>query len=252
MPSINVDVQEHIAVVTLHRPPINSLVRETYRELDAAFENIGNTPDVRVAVLRAEGEYFCPGNDVSEFTKIETEAEATAYAQSVSDGISSVYDCKVPVVAAVHSHAHGAGMAIAACADVIVAAQEATFAIPEIKVGVIGASGFLALIVPEKVARYMSLTGRPISAQQVKDYGGVHSVVPAEKVLDEAMAIARDIAGNAPTGVRYFKEAMNINHDAKLVEKYATESGYTARYVGSVESRESIAAFVEKRKPEYD
>ena len=252
MPSIHIDVQEHTAVVTLDRPPINSLVRDTYRELAAAFADVGSMAGVRVAVLRAAGQYFCPGNDVSEFAKIESESETKAYAQAVSDGISSVYDCKVPVVAAVHSHAHGAGMAIAACADVIVAASDATFAIPEIRVGVIGAAGFLELIVPEKVVRYMSLTGNPVSAGRIAEFGGIHAVVPAEDVFGEAMTVAKEISRNAPTGVRFFKEAMNINKDARLAEKYATESSYTARYIGSKESRESVAAFFEKREPNYD
>jgi len=252
MPSITIEVKDHIAVVTLDRPPVNALALETYREFQETFAKIGEMPGVRAAVLRAEGEFFCPGNDVAEFTRVGTESDVTAYARAVSDGICSVYDCKVPVVAAVHGHAHGAGMAIAACADVIVAAPEVTFAIPEIKVGVIGAAAFLGLIVPEKVARYMSLTGKPISAQQIRYYGGIHSIVAAEKVFDEAMAVACDIAANAPNGVRYFKEAMNINQGARLADKYAVESGYNARYVGSDESKESIAAFMEKRKPEYE
>ncbi len=252
MSAIKVDVQDHIAVVSLDRPPVNSLQKSTYAEIAGAFRNLGDAPGVRAAVLRSEGAVFCAGNDVNEFVGIENSADAERYAGCVSDGISSVYDCAVPVVAAVHGHAHGAGMALAACADVIIAADDAEFGIPEIKVGVIGAAAFLGLMVPEKVARYMSLTGDPISARAIHEYGGIHALAPTADVLDTAMAVAGKIAANGPTGVRYFKAAMNENQDARLVEKYAHESAYTSKYIETAEARESVAAFLERRTPRYE
>ena len=252
MSSISMDVQGHIAVISMDRPPGNALVKDSYIELREIFESVSEIPGVRVALLRASGKAFCTGNDVREFVGLETGEQARAYAGIVSDGIAAVYACKIPVVAAVHGHALGAGMAIAACADVIVAAPDALFGIPEIKVGVVGASAFLGLIVPEKVARYLALTGKSISADQVEAYGGIQAIVPAAEVFDEAMSVAAEISAMAPQGVRYFKQAMNINQNARLVEKYATESGFTAQYVGSSESRESVAAFMENRAPEYD
>lgn len=251
MSSITVDVEDHIAIVTFDRAPINAMVKETYLEFQQTFEKLGEMEGVRVAVLRAGGRFFCPGNDVSEFDGLATEAQAREYGQIVSDGIAAVYNCKIPVVAAVHGHALGAGMALAACADIIVASDEAQFGIPEIKVGVIGASGFLALLVPEKVVRYLSLTGKSISAQEVEHYGGVHKVVPTGEVFDTAMEVARDLLRRGPTALRYFKEAMNINQNAQLVEKYATESAYTRQYVGTAESKESVKAFLENREPDY-
>ena len=252
MANITVDVQQHIAVVTLDRPPTNSLVRASYHQLHKTFDEIGEVPGVRAVVLRGAGRCFCTGNDVHEFVGIDSGAAAAAYAQSVSDGVAAVYNCKVPVIAAVHGHALGAGMAIAACADVIVAADDSVFGIPEIKVGVIGAAAFLGLIVPEKVARYLSLTGESISAREIKAYGGIQSIVPVAEVFDRAMEVATAISHNAPTGVRYFKEAMNTNQNARLVEKYAVESAYAVQFFESPESRESVSAFFEKRMPDFD
>jgi len=251
MGSITIEVQGHIAIVTLERAPINSLVRESYQEIQEAFNSLGDMEGVRVAVFRSMGRFFCPGNDVSEFDGLATEQEVRAYGQAVSDGISAVYSCKVPVVAAVQGHAMGAGMALAACADVIVASDKAKFGIPEIKVGIIGASGFLAFRVPEKVVRYLSLTGKSISSQEVERYGGVHKVVASEFVFEAAMDVARDLLKQGPTALRHFKEAMNINHEAKLVEKYATESGYTNQYAGTDEFNESVKAFLEGRAADY-
>ncbi len=251
MTAFSIEQREHIVVVTLDRPPINSMVRQTYRELGEVFNALGARAGARVAVLRARGPYFCPGNDVGEFRGMITADAAAAYAQEVSDGIGAVYNCELPVVAAIHGHALGAGMAIAACADVIVAADEALFGIPEIKVGVIGASAFLALMVPEKVARHLALSGGSISARQVQRYGGVHSVLPADQVFDGAMTIARELCQRPPTALRFFKQAMNINLNARLAEKYATEAGYTRQFVGSAEWNEAVSAFLEKREPHY-
>lgn len=252
MKSVTFTVEEHIAIVTLNRPPINALVKDTYLEIQQVFSSLDSIPEVRVAILRAETRFFCPGNEVHEFLGLNTAEDARAYAQIVSDSIASIYNCGVPVIAAVHGHAIGAGMAIAACADVLITSEEAQFSIPEIRVGVIGASGFLALLVPEKVVRYMSLTGNPISAQEVKAYGGAHQVVPTTDVLSTAMEVAQDMCQRGPTALRYFKEAMNINQNARLVEKYATEASYTERYVGTPECNEAVAAFVEKRPPVHD
>ncbi len=251
MSAFSVEQNGPIAVVTLDRPPINSMVRETYIELHEVFSQLGERGGARVAVLRARGRFFCPGNDVSEFQGLISPEQAAAYAQLVSDGIGAVYHCKLPVVAAVHSHAMGAGMAMAACADVIVAADETLFGIPEIKVGVVGASAFLALMVPEKVARYLALSGGSIGAHQVQQYGGVHSVVPADQVFDEAMAVATELCKRPPTALRYFKEAMNINQDARLAERYAREAEYTRQFVGSAEWNEAVNAFLQKREPHY-
>lgn len=183
--------------------------------------------------------------------KIEDGDAASEYGQAVSEGLTAIYDCRIPVIAAVHGHAFGAGMAMAACCDVLIAADDAQFAIPEIKVGVIGAAGFLNLIAPEKVVRYMSLTGEPISAQELAQYGGVHKVVPKEQVYAEAEKAARAMLKNGPTALRYFKEAMNINQRADLAGQYATESSFNKKLVGSAESKEAAKAFLEKRPPDF-
>jgi len=251
MSSISVEVKNHIAIVTLDRAPINSLVREAYYEIRDIFAELGDREGVRVAVLRAHGRFFCPGNDVSEFENLTEVDDIREAVKAVSECMSSVYSCAVPVVAAVHGHAYGAGMALAACADILVASDSAQFCIPEIKVGVIGASGFLALLVPEKVVRYMSLTGNAISAQKVEQYGGVHKIVPTGEVFDAAMEVAQDLLKQGPISLRHFKAAMNINQQAQLVEKYAVEASFTESYAGTAEARESVNAFLQGRPADH-
>ena len=251
MKFFSVEVDKHIAIVTLDRAPINALVKQCYVELKQVFEEIGQIKDARVAILKSEGPYFCPGNDVKEFTNFATSEEAMEYSQIVNEGLISVYNCEIPVIAAVHGHAFGAGMAIAACSDVIIAADTAEFAIPEIKVGVIGAAGFLSLIVPEKVVRYMSLSGEPLSAQKIEQYGGIHKVVPVDNVFNSSLEVANILLKRGPTALRYFKQAMNINQQAQLEEQCAVERSFARRYIGSEEANESVNAFIQKRSADY-
>lgn len=248
MGCFQIETENHVAIITFDNPPHNAIRKADYLEMRDVFASIGQQENVDVAILRSEGRFFCPGNDVSDFLNIADADDAEDYAQAVSDGIAAIYACDVPVIAAVHGHAFGAGMAMAACADVIVAAEDALFAIPEIKVGVIGAAPFLELIVPEKVSRYLSLTGDPISAKEIAAYGGIQKIVPREAVFDAAMDIARAMLKNSPNSLRYFKKAMNINQDARLQEKYAVETSFSKKLVGTDEAREAASAFLEKRE----
>lgn len=252
MSAFTVTIENKIAYVELNRPPVNSLLKSSYQEMAQVFNDLGKDNQADVAILKSTGNFFCPGNEVSEFLKIENSDAAHSYAQAVSDGISSIYNCEIPVIAAVHGHALGAGMAMAACADVVIAADDALFGIPEIKVGVIGAAMFLDLLVPEKVVRYMSLTGEPISSSEVAQYGGIHKITSANEVLAEAVKVAKTMQQNSPTALRYFKKAMNLNYDAKLVDKYATESEFSVKQLGSKDSKEAASAFLEKRKPVFN
>lgn len=251
MTVFNISIDNHVAVINFEKPPYNSLVKADYLEMRDVFASIGKREDVDVVILKSTGKFFCPGNEVSDFLTINDAATAESYAKAVSDGISSIYACEVPVIAAVQGHAFGAGMAMAACADVIIAADDALFAIPEIKVGVIGAAPFLELIVPEKVVRYLSLTGEPISAQDIAHYGGIHKIVSRENVLEEAMKVAKAMLKNSPSSLRYFKEAMNINQNARLAEKYAVETEFSKKLVGTEEAKEAASAFLEKRDAVY-
>ncbi|MCG7344052.1 enoyl-CoA hydratase-related protein [Sporosarcina sp. ACRSL] len=249
MKFVSLEVENHIGVVTLHREPINAITFDMYEEIRDTFTAINVMDDVRVVILRAEGRMFSPGGDVNEFKTLQD--RFSEYIDTVKISIDSVYNCHVPVVGVIHGAALGSGMALAACCDILVASDDAVFGIPEIKVGIIGAGEFADLLVPRKVLNYMALTGNPITAQEIQQYGGIHKVVPREELMNAALEVVDELLQVGPIASRYFKEALHRNLDAQLLEKSTLEASYTEKYVGTADFTEAITAFLEKRKPEY-
>ncbi len=257
----SIKVEKHVSaqgitLVTINRPPANALTQETYQELQAKFEALEQCEETQVVILRSTGKIFCAGNDIAEFLALADQdsvdaAQISKSTQVVSDSISAVYQCRFPVIAAVNNAAAGAGMAIAACADIVLATPDAQFSIPEIKVGIIGAAGFLSLLVPEKVARRLAYVGGAISAEEIQCYGGVHRIVEESELLQTALNEAKLIQKNSPVAVQYFKAAMNKNFDNKLVEQYAEEANYTHRFVNHPHFKEAVAAVKEKRPTNF-
>ena len=218
---------------------------DTFRSIDAMEE-------IWVVIFRAEGKHFCTGNDVNEFTKITTAEGATDYARMVSDGIGLVYECKVPVIGAIHGMALGTGLALASSCDIIVASENAKFGIPEISVGIIGAACFISRMLPQQLHRYMSYSGDMMTAEQMKHYGAVLKVVPQDQLMASAMEVAKRLLGNPPRALRGFKAAINGNENARLKEKYALEISYAKEFMlGTEDFTEAVTAFIEKRKPVY-
>jgi enoyl-CoA hydratase len=208
--------------------------------------------DVWVVILRADGKSFSTGNDVNEFMTIGTANDADAYASVVSDGIASIYECRVPVIGAIHGKALGAGLAMASCCDILVASENALFGLPEIIVGIVGAACFLSRMLPQQLARYMAYSGEMMTAEQMKHFGALLKIVPASQLLESAIDIAEHLIKNPPLALRGFKAAMNRNENARLKEKYAIEIGYLKELIGTDDFKEAVGAFLEKRKPVFN
>ncbi len=250
MKFVNLEVQDYIGIVTINHPPVNAMNTQTYQELAATFKSINDMDQVRVVILRAEGKIFVAGNDIGELGELNEE-NIVRYREMVKDSTNAIYDCKVPVIGAIQGAAMGIGLAYAACCDILIASEKAVFGIPEIKIGIVGAAEFLALLVPRKVVTYMALTGQPISAQEVFKYGGVHKVVPNEQLMEAATELAELLLGNPPLIMQDFKEAMHINANARLGEMYDVEVGYTMANIKKHDFKEAISALMQKRKPVY-
>ena len=237
-------------IVTLDRPPLNLFDHALYNGINALFTDINDMDDVYVVVLHATGKNFSAGNDIEEFTTLDS-SNIDEHYKIVGESFAAVYSCKKPVVAAVQGYAVGAGLALPAACDVIVASEDATFFIPEIKVGFVGASEFLQLIVPGKIARYYAYTGKPIPVHRLYEWGSVLEVVPKERLLDTALRVADEILESAPQALEGFKLAMNHNDDERLLEKFYKESEYGTKFILTEDYRECLNAFFEKRKAVY-
>ncbi len=251
MEFVKKEIRGHIAYITINRPPANALNRQTYTELADAFNSVyDDLDDVRVVILTAEGKQFISGNDLNEFSG-SAKSDMNVQSGYFASCLTNIYNCPIPVIGAVNGAAAGSGFCIAAVCDVLVAAEGARFGLPEMKVGVLGGLAFLPLMVPQKLGKYMSLTGNLVPAEKLEIYGSVHSVVPREQLMKEAERVAEEIMACPPMSLQAWKKAykyidrldfMNIEHitDLFILDLIETE-----------DSQEAVRAFLEKRKPEY-
>ena len=255
--ALHVDIADHVATVTLDRPPVNAVTTDTFIEIRDTFTALGDDRSVRVAIFTAAGtRAFMGGADLKSF---DDAADRAAWPPSrivdrgraARDALWSIYDCGVPVIAAVNGPAIGAGVAFAAVCDIIIAAANATFGTTEINVGLLGASAQLSLLVGRHKARELYFTGELIAADELHRLGAIRAVVPAEQLLPEAQALAATLAEKSPIALRLAKEAMNRVEFLPLKEAYRLEQDYTTRLLGYEDSAEARRAFVEKRAPDW-
>ena len=163
-----------------------------------------------------------------------------------------MWDCKKPVICAVQGAAMGAGMCIAAASDFIIAGEGVKFGIPEVKLGIPAAGVFARMIVPLHKAKWMAFTGNPVTAEELYQYGTVMKVVPKAEVWDEADKFAHEMAASCYRAVSIFKQNFCRNLDARLYDQFMVEqNSFMDNMMYSHDFKEAIAAFTEKRAPEF-
>lgn len=240
-----------LATVWLARPPVNAVTQEMYTEITTLFGALDEyLPGARVVVLTGEGKHFCGGNDLTEFQTM-TPQNADERMQTVREAFWAIHDAPVPVIAAVQGVALGTGLALAASADLVVAADDGRFGLPEVNVGVLGGAKHASRLVPPAVVRYLHLTGEPLPAAEVARFGGVWKVVAADRLLPEAHELARLIARHSPVVLRFAKRSLNEIDSRALKDGYEFEQGLSGEMSGHPDSKEAVAAFFERRPPVY-
>lgn len=251
MGDVKVEVADGIATVTLDRPPVNAITRSTMVELRDVFRSFADRGDVRVAIFTGAGEKaFLAGVDLKGFDTDDTEPDPSDQPGLLArSAIEAVYDCAVPVIAAVNGPALGAGVAYAAVCDLILAADTATFGTTEINVGLLGASAHLNLLLGRPFVRELFLTGVPAPASELHRLGAVNRVLPLAELLPAAQELAGSLAAKSPLAMRLAKQAMNETEFLPLKEAYPIEQQYTRRLLAHPDSQEARRAFAEKRDP---
>lgn len=238
--------------VVLDRPPVNALTMALYDALADTFEALGQRTDVHCAVLTARGtRAFCAGLDLHEFLAAKVEDDP-ARAAIVRRMFHAVRTCAIPVIAAVNGPALGAGCVLASVCDIRIAAENATFGLPEINVGRCGGGAHVGRHVPPGLLRRMFFTGQPISAAEAYRAGLVDEVVPHDALMPAAGALAATIAAKAPLGLRLGKEALNAIESMPVEEGYALEQRYSTRLMATHDAREATRAVLEKRAPAFE
>jgi len=216
-----------VAEVVMNRPPVNALPAAGWFALAEALRELGKDTATRVVILRAEGRGFNAGVDIKE---LQASADFTALVEvnrSCAAAFAAVYECPAPVIAAVHGFCLGGGIGLVGNADIIVASDDATFGLPEVDRGALGAATHLSRLVPQHRMRAMMYTCATATAAELHGYGSVLLVVPRQELPETARQIAGQIAAKDPAVIRAAKESLNGIDPVDVKRSYRYEQGYT-------------------------
>lgn len=246
---ISTVVTDGVAEIVVDHPPVNALSVSGWYELAEQLDSAGRDPEVRSVVLRAEGRGFNAGVDIKEIQSSQGYEALIGANRGCWAAFSAVYDCAVPVIAAVHGYCLGGGIGLVGNADLIVASEDATFGLPEVDRGALGAATHLARLVPQHKMRAMVYMAAPASAQELYHFGSVLEVVPRERLRDRAVEIAQVIAAKNPRVIRAAKECLNGIDLQDVKRSYRYEQGYTFELNLSGVSDEAREEFVRRTQP---
>ncbi|WP_037571303.1 enoyl-CoA hydratase family protein [Phaeacidiphilus oryzae] len=222
--------EKGVALVTVDFPPVNAPPVAGWYELAGALTAAGRDQDVRCVVLAAEGRGFNAGVDIKEIQRDSADGGHDAILganRGCAAAFAAVYDCQVPVVAAVQGFCVGGGIGLVGNADAIVAAEDAVFGLPELDRGALGAATHLSRLVPQHLMRTLFYTSKTVGAEELHRHGSVWQVVPRERLREAAMELARDIAAKDGELLRLAKQALNGIDPVDVHRSYRYEQGFT-------------------------
>jgi len=233
----------------MDNPPVNALTVAGWFELADAITTAGRDPSVRVVVLRAEGRGFNAGVDIKEMQATEGFTALLGANRGCFAAFAAVYECEVPVIAAVHGYCLGGGIGLVGNADIIIASDDATFGLPEVDRGALGAATHLARLVPQHKMRAMVYTAATATAAELQAFGSVLRVVPRDELRDAAFEVAQAIATKSPVVIRAAKASLNGIDPVDVKRSYRYEQGFTFELNLAGVADEARDAFVETGKP---
>ena len=216
-----------IRVITMNHPPVNALTVQGWFDVAAALDEASADLGTKVVVLRAEGKGFNAGVDIKEMQHTTGFDALIGANKGCFAAFKAVYECAVPVIAAVHGFCVGGGVGLAGNADIVVASDDAYFGVPEVKQGALGAATHMARLVPQQMMRAHYFTARTIPATELHRVGTVYRIAPRSELLDVALEVAADIADKDTRVIRAAKEALNGIEPVDVNKSYRFEQGFT-------------------------
>jgi len=246
---IRSEVRDHVAEVVIDNPPVNALPVKGWFDLADTVRRLGHDPEVRALIVAAsrESRGYQAGVDIKELAADPTGKSLIEVSRGCREAFAAVYDCEVPVIAAVHGFCLGGGIGIAGSADIVVASEDATFGLPEVDRGALGAATHLGRLVPQHKLRALFFTGATATAGELLSFGTVERVVPRALLLDAAREIASVIAAKSPLVIRRAKESLNAIDPVDVKRSYRIEQGFTFELSLWGDSDELRRAFVDGR-----
>jgi len=253
---ITYEKRDRIVIITINRPEkLNAMDPEANEQLTEAWITFKNDPDAWVAILTGTGEKaFSAGADLASASQRFEAGGPGWHMGTMMDGIVKNLRVFKPMIAAINGLAYGQGLEMALACDLRVAAEHATFGLPEVRWSLIAAGGGPARLtraIPVAKAMEMILTGDPITAQEALHYGLVNRVVPQAEVMPTAIKLAERICENGPLGVWASKEAALRGLDTTLEDAMFIDDYMLSRLIATEDAKEGPRAFLEKRKPQF-
>lgn len=255
MSELHINRNGYILEITLDRPKANAIDAKTSFAMGEAFIAFRDDPELRVAIITGAGErFFSAGWDLK--AAAEGEAPDADFGPGGFAGLTELFNLDKPVIAAVNGYAFGGGFELALAADMIVCSRNASFSVPEAKLGIVPDSGGmlrLPKILPPAIAMEMMMTGRSMDAEEALRWGVVNAVVESEQLMPHARELAAQIAANAPLAVAAIKEIYRETSELAVEEGYRhARSGKLKHYPSVLHSEDALegpTAFAEKREP---
>ena len=246
MSPIRLEVRDHVALVTIDYPPVNALGPDAFGSIAETFDSLHGHHEARVAVLTAAGRRaFCAGVDIGGGSS------RSDHGRAARESFNAICECPLPVIGAINGPALGAGIAIAASCDYLIASENATFGLPEIDVGLLGGARHAGRLFPQGVTRRMHYTAERLDAREAYRLGAVIRVVPPDQLMAEAMKEAAIVAAKMPAGIALAKENLNMIEWMDLKNGYRFEQTRTTLLQRTEDAKEAARAFVEKRPPKF-
>ncbi len=253
---VDLDPQNHLALITINRADkLNALNRALLEELDDALDELAANDAVRVLVITGAGtKAFVAGADIGEIASLEGPQAAIEFARFGQRVCSKLERMTIPVIMAINGYALGGGCELAMCGDIRLAADTAQLGQPEVNLGVIpgyGGTQRLSRLVGRDRAKGLIFTGERIGAEDAYRLGLVDRIVPADSLLEEAVALAKTLASKAPRAVALAKMAINEGYDMPLEDALEHEATLFGQVAETRDRKEGTAAFLERRQPQW-
>ncbi|OWU86673.1 enoyl-CoA hydratase [Oceanicola sp. 22II-s10i] len=248
--TLSLDVADYIATITIRRPPVNAQNNRFREDLVEVVDALGDRTDVRAIIITGEGKAFSAGADLSE-RPTQDPGVYTAHNRRVRASFDCLLECPKPIIAAVNGAAIGAGCVTALCCDIIVASEKGYLQMTEVNVGLAGGVAHVRRHFGESDARMMIYTARRVYGPELLRMNVASACTAPEELMDTARDYAIDIAKASPSAVRAAKKSFQVTEGVSIYDAYRFEQGQTKALSTSEDTAEAMAAFREKRAPEF-
>ncbi len=251
---IKLEKQDHIAIITLNNPPANTFTPDSLRYLKSCVEELNNDANNYALVITSDSEkFFSAGADLNQFNH-DDKGKAFEFCNAFGEAFTALTHYQGVSIAAITGFAMGGGLEVALACDIRVAEQQAQMALPEASVGLLPCgmgSQHLSWLVGEGWAKRMILLGERIKADKALQIGLIQEIVDTGEALNCALTLAAKTNKQSPTSVRYCKELIMAARDGSISDALFKEREYFVKLWDSADQKEGVAAFVEKRKPQW-